>query len=697
MESAITKEITYKKSKHLDDEDIDHSSFVYDYNLHNANIEIVLGKEKHTYSKYNVVYFPIYLVVNENIMEKIGIFEIDSNNVISSIDDEGGIDLKQGHLLFFIEKASLHSIIEEDNTDKEEPSEERSEEPIDNQDEPRMEVTELTDDPTRIHIDELKKTKSSVVAEKIVSDGVVSVDRGHKELPILPEENKTDSEREKADYKDLFHNNWVVKFTHNNNYNILDNENGNDSLFAVFRDSLKEKGIHTTADKLRATISQEATQEIYEKYRTIYLNYIAEMQEIDRKMKTMKATNVILKKRCNQTKGTLEKEEHQKLLDEAADLEKKHAEIIKLKRHARQLYNQMAFMDNIHSFQEFQEFILSGQYKPDAWGKDILENELKVKLIILSEDACKQGDNGAVLQCGKNMIQNVDKNEPEYYIIVTESNQNTYRIVSYKNKKLLTFREVPYDMKSLVVNKCLEEDAGEYTHMNDFRNFKTRLGLDPELGHTQPDEEEYKNNEYYSGDATLMFHAKSRGKVIPGRGAGEDIISNRVSEFNDLHLHQDWRRKLDDSWGAPITLDNKKWNSVSHFVLGSQYKKGFPDFYNEFSMDSCSKISSDVELAKSAAGKSGEHNGNVLRPENVKTDPDYFEIGVNIPHDVARLNALREKFHNHIELRSILSKTRDAKLLHYVIGAPAEIDLPLMKVRSEVRERSVPENLQKID
>jgi hypothetical protein len=404
-----------------------------------------------------------------------------------------------------------------------------------------------------------------------------------------------------------------------------------------------------------------------------------------------------LKKRCNQTKGTLEKEEHQKLLDEAADLEKKHAEIIKLKRHARQLYNQMAFMDNIHSFQEFQEFILSGQYKPDAWGKDILENELKVKLIILSEDACKQGDNGAVLQCGKNMIQNVDKNEPEYYIIVTESNQNTYRIVSYKNKKLLTFREVPYDMKSLVVNKCLEEDAGEYTHMNDFRNFKTRLGLDPELGHTQPDEEEYKNNEYYSGDATLMFHAKSRGKVIPGRGAGEDIISNRVSEFNDLHLHQDWRRKLDDSWGAPITLDNKKWNSVSHFVLGSQYKKGFPDFYNEFSMDSCSKISSDVELAKSAAGKSGEHNGNVLRPENVKTDPDYFEIGVNIPHDVARLNALREKFHNHIELRSILSKTRDAKLLHYVIGAPAEIDLPLMKVRSEVRERSVPENLQKID
>jgi len=697
MESAITKEITYKKSKHLDDEDIDHSSFVYDYNLHNANIEIVLGKEKHTYSKYNVVYFPIYLVVNENIMEKIGIFEIDSNNVISSIDDEGGIDLKQGHLLFFIEKASLHSIIEEDNTDKEEPSEERSEEPIDNQDEPRMEVTELTDDPTRIHIDELKKTKSSVVAEKIVSDGVVSVDRGHKELPILPEENKTDSEREKADYKDLFHNNWVVKFTHNNNYNILDNENGNDSLFAVFRDSLKEKGIHTTADKLRATISQEATQEIYEKYRTIYLNYIAEMQEIDRKMKTMKATNVILKKRCNQTKGTLEKEEHQKLLDEAADLEKKHAEIIKLKRHARQLYNQMAFMDNIHSFQEFQEFILSGQYKPDAWGKDILENELKVKLIILSEDACKQGDNGAVLQCGKNMIQNVDKNEPEYYIIVTESNQNTYRIVSYKNKKLLTFREVPYDMKSLVVNKCLEEDAGEYTHMNDFRNFKTRLGLDPELGHTQPDEEEYKNNEYYSGDATFMFHAKSRGKVIPGRGAGEDIISNRVSEFNDLHLHQDWRRKLDDSWGAPITLDNKKWNSVSHFVLGSQYKKGFPDFYNEFSMDSGSKISSDVELAKSAAGKSGEHNGNVLRPEHVKTDPDYFEIGVNIPHDVARLNALREKFHNHIELRSILSKTRDAKLLHYVIGAPAEIDLPLMKVRSEVRERSVPENLQKID
>ena len=88
----------------------------------------------------------------------------------------------------------------------------------------------------------------------------------------------------------------------------------------------------------------------------------------------------------------------------------------------------------------------------------------------------------------------------------------------------------------------------------------------------------------------------------------------------------DWRRKLDDSWKASYEIDGKKWASVDHYYYGSQFKKGFPDFYNTFSLDSNSEISLDPKKAKAAASTKGKYEKKQLRPENVKHDADFFEI-----------------------------------------------------------------------
>jgi len=82
----------------------------------------------------------------------------------------------------------------------------------------------------------------------------------------------------------------------------------------------------------------------------------------------------------------------------------------------------------------------------------------------------------------------------------------------------------------------------------------------------------------------------------------------------------DWRKKLDDSWPVTIHIDNHKWKTVKHYCLGSQFKRGFPDFYLEFSLDSDSKISNDLDLALIAGSESGKLESKILRKPEIIVD-----------------------------------------------------------------------------
>ena len=56
------EEIKYNENRSIDNEDIDYSTLVYESELHDEEIEFVLGKEKHTYANKDITYFSIYLI-----------------------------------------------------------------------------------------------------------------------------------------------------------------------------------------------------------------------------------------------------------------------------------------------------------------------------------------------------------------------------------------------------------------------------------------------------------------------------------------------------------------------------------------------------------------------------------------------------------------------------------------------------------
>ena len=105
--------INYNEEKIVDDDDVYYVSTRYNYTLHKMKIEIVLGKIRYTYSKYGVVFYPIYFVLGNEIDSKIGVFEIESNKAIEAVDVDGDIDLRKGNIIPFVSEEYLKKQISE--------------------------------------------------------------------------------------------------------------------------------------------------------------------------------------------------------------------------------------------------------------------------------------------------------------------------------------------------------------------------------------------------------------------------------------------------------------------------------------------------------------------------------------------------------------------------------------------------------
>jgi len=677
--------IEYKETREIDDEDIGIEASLYEYETeYGITIIIALGKEKYTYSKYEIIYFPIYLVVEDKPKCKIGIFEINSNDFINVLDQDNDVDLEKGNILFFkfVDENFIKTILLTKKTETN--IEKREEESQSNNEEPEEIIEEASDE---LDVMRFKIPKQQIPSfEQSKKEGIFVVDKT-KKIPLnLVEENEDMSNALKQEYIESSRSNWMEKFMKNNNYDIINNEGGGDCFFAVIRDAFQQIGYETTVQKIRSVLSEEATDDIYNQYRMLYLNFLTELQTKDKEMKEIKKAIAELKKRTELTKN---KEEVKKIIGEVKEMSNKFNRVKMEKEDVKELMNEFKHMETIDSFDKFKEYIKTSSYWADTWAISTLERILNIKIIILSEESFDQGDLDSVLKCGQLNDNDLEKQgnfKPEFYIMTTYSGDH-YQLISYKHKRIFKFSEIPYDIKILVINKCIERNSGPYYLIQDFRNLKTRLGVSPDEGAVNSDDEEYLIDDLFDPEIVFMFHAKSEGKAKAGKGSGEKIPDTRLIEFNFLNKDpscKDWRKKLDDSWICRFEVDGHRWSSVDHYYQACQFKKGYPDFYLQFSLDSDTDISKDVSLAKAAGSKSGKLKDKLLRPKNIKIDPDFEEPGMVMRNVEERNKALESKFTQNQDLQKLLLETQKAKLIHFIRGSQPIIDTDLMKIRSKL-------------
>ena len=673
--------VEYKSHYGIDNDDIDYDTSVYDYDMEGINIEIALGKIKYTFASRGVLFCSIYLIINDLPNSRIGVFEIHENKILNSITDDE-LELENGNLLFFASNRYINRMLE-----KQKPEEKKiDKEPI--------EITDIavieTDDVMKLEIDD---KQLSTVALKIKDEGIDNIftDLDVHDIPtMLPEENNLDMEEIIADYKESSKNNWIESFTRNNHYNIHNNEGAGDCLFAVIRDAYRQIGKQTTVKKLRGVVAKEITQDMYVEYKELYTNFVTEYQSIDKEMIAIRKMINELKRRI---KNKIDKTERDIILKEATELETRYNTLKTNRTITKQLLNEFFYMQDINSVEELGDYIMTSKYWADNWAISKLEQALNIKLIILDESASKNGDPDAIMNCGPTHNKFGEKiYSPDYYIM-TSYNGSHYELISYKKKNILKFREIPFNIKTMIVNKCLECNSGIFYLIEDFRNYKVKLGLSPEQGAKITDDKDIIDKDIYDSDIVFMFHSKSNNTPNAGKGAGETIPDDKIIEYNRLNeklktsVVYNWRRKLDDSWAAPFTVDNRRWNTITHYVLASQYKKGYPDFYKEFSLDSESELSTNLDMAIAATSKSGKFGDKQVRPENVTVDADYFTMGTDSRTEQERYTALESKFTQNLDLQRVLMETKRAKLVKFIRRQNVEPDTSLMQLRKKIEKK----------
>ena len=689
----------YEENRHLEEEDIGYDTPIYNITLYDKSFLITIGKERKLIQKKNAYYFPIYLLNKTQVQAQIGAFEFESSRdspeerVKPFLDSSGDLDLNRvgDPVLYSFANYDYFQTITNSITPiglKEMEAVYISDKITEGEGESDDELVEEVR-PFELATEDIKKpTESIQVTKQVLKDGVFSINKTTQRVLSLTEETKDDAKKVKESFIESEKGVWVEKYMKNNQYNIVSTLTNGDCLFDTVRIAYEQIGYETTIQKLRALVAKEVTKEQFLEYRELYQSTLAEIEDTDKELKRLVAENRNLKERL---KDTTDKVKRSEIIQQANTIKKQHTNMKDKQELNRGFLAEFAHMKNIDSVEKFRTFVQTPSYWADDWAIDVLERELNMKLIIFSETDYEQDDENNIIRCTLSTENSKKEFTPDFYVMTTYSG-NHYRLISYSNKFIFTFREIPYDVKTMIVIKCMERNSGIFSHIPDFKIFKRKVTNSEDEEEEEHDDDHDKEDKMVGGglykldtSTIFTFYNKSNGMHKPGKASNEKIHSEKIHEYTDLALNKDWRKKLDDEWISTFTLDNKKWKTVEHYYQAAKFKKHNPHFYNQFSLDdTSSEIAKDVELAKSAGSQKGVFKRGkkqiLLRPPEIKIDADFY----GSRQKEEREKAVYAKFSQNDELKTILLVTNNAVLRQFIPKRKPENDISLMTIRQRL-------------
>jgi predicted NAD-dependent protein-ADP-ribosyltransferase YbiA (DUF1768 family) len=590
IKSIINNTIQYEETKAIATNDIQYESCVYSAKIYNKTIQFVLGLPQFEYKSKNIVYFNIYLANNGFVVSKIGVYETYNSSYSSLLDDDGDIDLSKMSepLLFSFAKTvinNLHiapiSMSENDDDDDDDDDDEDEDEDEDDDDD---------DDEAKN-----KSIKEALLPKKPVFD-----------IMALASQTKEESDYEISKYVEDPTHNWVNKYFKSAKYSIKANEGGGDCFFAALRDGLRSIKIETSVKAIREKLANEVDEEVYNNYSEFFKLFYGGMKNSQMMLKEFKNKHNTIKKLIG---GTVDGQTKKKLVDDAKTNFSKYTLVNQESDEYEDLVQEFDFMKDVNDIKDLKKVIatVGGKYWADNWAVVTLERLYNVKFVILSQTHFLEGEKELVLQCSE-----ADKKlaaqglfEPSYYIILDyliSKQSSHYQLITYdKNieRGAFTFNELPYKVKELILEKCMEKMAGLYVLIPDFITFANKNGVTTTSTKNDALIGTSVNSKYYNSSIIIQIYNKSR-HVKVGLGSGESIkpelkTAKNILELNNNKEYLDWRKKLDSHYLVPnLVIDGKNWSSVKHYMLASKFK-AIPELYNKFTRDG--QVGSNIDEA----------------------------------------------------------------------------------------------------
>ena len=662
--STLKKDVQYIITNSINKTDLDKEAYVYTAKIYNKHIKFVLGVPNFEYLSSGIMYFNIYLVNNGSIVSKIGVYETNNIEYSSLLDYNGDVDLNKmiEPIIFPFAKSLImnnYDLVDEFETMSN--VSESSNESIDSLDTSDIDDSESTKSET------FNKPNSSYNLMAIIS------------------QTKEESDYEISNYEEDPRDSWVGKYLRSNKYEIIDNEGGGDCFFAVLRDALKSVKIETSVKSIREKLANELDENIFQTYKELFDLYYNNMKKTQEQLKILKNKHYALKKMIT---GTSDGPDKMKLIQDAKSNFNTFTLTSSKSKELENLAQEFLFMKDVNSVQELKKVIMEvgGLFWADNWAISSLERIYNVKFIILSQNNFLEGEKEQVLQCISPDVKLEEQGifEPSYYIIADYFQNNHYKLVTYdKNVKrgALMFSEIPYKIKELILERCMERNAGLYVLIPDFKTFANKNGIETNIISKKSkydslvDTKTPKSQDYNDNIVIQVYNKSKHAKV--GEGSGESIkpelkISKNVLELNDKKKYPDWRKKLDNEFlVANLKIDGTNWSSVKHYMLGSRFN-GLTDIYSKFKKEG--HYGSNIEEAhifyESQLAKKSIKSTITNDEEFKKTEPKLLE------------KALYNKFTQNDELRELLLLTGEALINNYKQGKGATPFIELMRVRS---------------
>ena len=686
--SKINSEVSYPELKRVDSDDLKTEANLYQIEIKGIDIIIAVGNSKNTFEDKNILFFPVYLVKSNNKVIQIGVYEIEATRYISYLDEENNLDIEKLNeplIYTFVTDSMLNKLRMEPEITLKKIGESKRVEEQESDSDSDSEGEEEESDEERV-------VKAAAAEEYEIPEerkNIFVLTKGARVPPMLQEENSKKAKDIREKYHEDKSDLWVQKFMKNKGYDITDNEGGGDCFFATIRDAFSNIAQHTSVTKLRKLISEQATDDIFLGYKEQYDQARASLLSDTTKIKELALEYSEIKEKFKQA---IDRNEQKLLSAQSKKVKEEHDRLVNEKKVTSKMIDEFKFMKGVDTLEKFKKIIKTCDFWAETWAISTLERLLNIKLIILSSEAYKLGDLVNVLQCGQLndvILQNKGIFTPEFYIILDYTG-NHYKVIGYKKKLIFKFSEIPYDIKKMIADKCMERNAGPFVLIPDFQRFKDEIEgrqkkTSPALQHEYHDLSEAKLRGLYDDDIVFLFYSKSADKPLPGKGSGEKIPNERLKEFTDLATMPQWRKKLSNFWVQPFALDNHQWSSVEHYYQGSKFKNSHPEFYLSFSLDSGTDLSKDPEMAKGAGGKTGKFKGTLIRPKEVKADSDFF----GKRHKQEMYDAQYAKFTQNEDLKNLLLATKNAKLTHHSRGSDPVLFEELMLIRDKIKRKEM--------
>lgn len=666
INSNLKKEVRYNVTNNIDKSDLDKEAYVYNAKIYNKHIKFVLGAPNFEHLNSKIIFFNIYLVNNSSIVSKIGIYETNNSDYNSLLDHNGDIDLNKlsDPIMFPYSKSLImnnYDLIDDFETMSNAPSEDDTNTSIgtDNEEEEEEANSETASETSN---------KSSI----------------NYNLMTLISQSKEESDYEIANYEEDPKDVWVNKYLRSNKYEIVDNEGAGDCFFAVLRDALKTVKIETSVKSIREKLANEVDQNIFQTYKELFDLYYNNMKTTQEQLKTHKHKHNTLKKMIT---GTSDGPDKIKLIQDAKDNFNTFTAINTKGKELEDLAREFQFMKDVNSVEDLKKVIkeVGGAYWADNWALSSLERIYNVKFIILSQNHFVEGEKEHVLQCISPDIKLEERGlfEPSYYIMADYFQNNHYKLITYdKNIKrgALTFSELPYKIKELILERCMEKNAGLYVLIPDFKTFANKHGVETtsiskkSAYDTLVDTKKPKSQDYDDSIVIQIYNKSKHAKV--GEGSGESIkpelkISKNVLELNNKKKYPEWRKKLDNDFLVTnLKIDGINWTSVKHYMLASRFN-GITDIISKFKKDGVygSNIEEAQKFYESQLAKKSIKSTLIDDEEFKKMEPGLLE------------KALYAKFTQNDELRELLLLTGNALITLFKPSKGAIPFVELMKVR----------------